>query len=217
MLFFYSLSQMRKQSRLAARQQFLRCKTHTHTRRLSDTQAAKTGDDGIEAEDEDMPAVVAGQRENASLRSERNKSTRSGERREEARREELRMEQETVDIKWMQEALVLAAEAAEDEEVPVGALVVDSNGVVVGRGRNQVISKNDPGGHAELVALREAAQVLGNYRLEGCTLYVTLEPCAMCAGACVHARLNRLVYASSDVKSGVRVRVCVCVCVRVRV
>jgi hypothetical protein len=89
MLFFYSLSHMRKQSRLAARQQFLRRKTHTHTRRLSDTQAAaKTDDDGIEAEDEDMPAVVAGQRENASLRSERNKSTWSGERREEARREE---------------------------------------------------------------------------------------------------------------------------------
>jgi tRNA(adenine34) deaminase len=97
----------------------------------------------------------------------------------------------------MQEALT--AEAA--GEVPVGAIVV-RDGVVIGVGRNRVIADNDPTAHAEIVAMREAGQVLGNYRLEGCTLYVTLEPCAMCAGAVLHARVARLVYAASDPKAG---------------
>ena len=92
-----------------------------------------------------------------------------------------------------------ASEAA--GEVPVGAVVV-VNGVVVGRGQNRVLRDMDPTAHAEIVALREAASSVGNYRLMECELYVTLEPCAMCAGAMVHARLKRLVYGAADPKAG---------------
>ncbi len=92
-----------------------------------------------------------------------------------------------------------AAEAA--GEVPVGAIVVHQ-GEIVGRGQNRVLRDCDPTAHAEIVALREAGRVLGNYRLSGCELYVTLEPCAMCAGAILHARIARLVYAAADPKAG---------------
>src|SRR5256885_8452632 len=95
-----------------------------------------------------------------------------------------------VDAARMRESLRLAARAAERGEVPVGALVV-KNGKVVGRGYNAPISSKDPSAHAEIQALREASTALGNYRLEGCSLYVTLEPCAMCAGAIMHARIAR--------------------------
>jgi len=105
------------------------------------------------------------------------------------------------DESWMDEALTLAREAARRGEVPVGALVV-RGGAIVGRGGNAPIAHNDPTAHAEIAALREAAAALGNYRLPGCTLYVTLEPCAMCAGAIMHARLARLVYGASDPKTG---------------
>src|SRR5277367_4861781 len=103
------------------------------------------------------------------------------------------------------EALTLALDearaAAEAGEVPVGAIVVE-NGVVVGRGQNRVLRDLDPTAHAEIVALREAGRTLGNYRLPGCELFVTLEPCAMCAGAMIHARIKRLIYATADPKAG---------------
>lgn len=91
--------------------------------------------------------------------------------------------------------------AAEEGEVPIGAVVrfVDW---IVGRGQNRVMRDKDPTAHAEIVALREAARSMGNYRLNGCTLYVTLEPCAMCAGAMIHARIDRLVFAAADPKAG---------------
>jgi len=98
-------------------------------------------------------------------------------------------------------AIALAAEAAALGEVPVGALVV-KDGVVIGKGRNAPISLSDPTAHAEIQAMREAAQTLGNYRLVDCTLYVTLEPCAMCSGAIQHARIARLVYGANDPKTG---------------
>jgi tRNA(adenine34) deaminase len=98
-------------------------------------------------------------------------------------------------------ALGEARAAAAAGEVPVGAIVV-ANGVVVGRGQNRVLRDLDPTAHAEIVALREAALALGNYRLSGCEIFVTLEPCAMCAGAMIHARLSRLVYAAADPKAG---------------
>ncbi len=101
----------------------------------------------------------------------------------------------------MREALGLAAQAAAAGEVPVGAVVVQQ-GRIVGRGFNRPISSHDPTAHAEIVALREAAAALGNYRLPGCELYVTLEPCAMCVGAMVHARLSRIVYGTRDPKTG---------------
>ena len=101
----------------------------------------------------------------------------------------------------MAQALALAGEAARAGEVPVGAVVV-KEGRVIGRGYNRPISSADPTAHAEIVALREAAQALGNYRLPGCSLYVTLEPCAMCVGAMVHARLARIVYGARDPKTG---------------
>lgn len=104
---------------------------------------------------------------------------------------------------FMQEALSLAREAATCGEVPVGAVVVDPLGKVIGRGFNQPISRRDPSAHAEILALRNAAQHLDNYRLPGCTLFVTLEPCAMCAGAMLHARLARVVFGAADPKSGV--------------
>jgi tRNA(adenine34) deaminase len=98
-------------------------------------------------------------------------------------------------------ALDLAREAGAAGEVPVGALVVLS-GEVVGRGSNQPIGRHDPTAHAEIMALREAATRLGNYRLPGSTLYVTLEPCAMCAGAIMHARIDRVVFGARDPKTG---------------
>jgi tRNA(adenine34) deaminase len=105
------------------------------------------------------------------------------------------------DIQAMQAALDQARLAAEAGEVPIGAVVV-SEGKIVASGHNRVLRDNDPTGHAEIVALREAAEAIGNYRLNGCTLYATLEPCAMCAGAMIHARLDRLVFAAADPKAG---------------
>jgi tRNA(adenine34) deaminase len=98
-------------------------------------------------------------------------------------------------------ALDQARAAAAAGEVPVGAIVVE-NGIVVGRGQNRVLRDLDPTAHAEIVALREAARAVGNYRLAGCELFVTLEPCAMCAGAMIHSRLARLIYAAADPKAG---------------
>lgn len=98
-------------------------------------------------------------------------------------------------------AVVEAKKAAESGEVPIGAVVVHE-GQIIARGQNRVIRDNDPTAHAEIVALRSAASTNGNYRLNGCTLYVTLEPCAMCAGAVIHARLDRLVFAAFDPKAG---------------
>jgi tRNA(adenine34) deaminase len=105
------------------------------------------------------------------------------------------------DVEALTLALDEARAAAVAGEVPVGAIVVE-NGVVVGRGQNRVLRDVDPTAHAEIVALREAARVLGNYRLPGCELFVTLEPCAMCAGAMIHARISRLIYATDDPKAG---------------
>ena len=105
------------------------------------------------------------------------------------------------DESFMTEALALARQAAGAGEVPVGAVVV-KDGVVIGRGYNRPISAQDPTAHAEVIALRGAAGRLGNYRLTGCDLYVTLEPCAMCAGAIMHARIARVVYGAADPKSG---------------
>jgi tRNA(adenine34) deaminase len=105
------------------------------------------------------------------------------------------------DSEYMQMALELAAQAAEAGEVPVGALVV-KDGEIIGRGYNAPISCHDPSAHAEIRAMRDAAQRIGNYRLVSCTLYVTLEPCAMCAGAIQHARIARLVFGANDPKTG---------------
>jgi tRNA(adenine34) deaminase len=105
------------------------------------------------------------------------------------------------DARWMRLALAEAFAAAAAGEVPVGAVVV-RDGVVIGRGRNGPIGGHDPTAHAEMLALRDAARHLGNYRLEGCTLYVTLEPCAMCSGAMLHARLARVVYGTADPRTG---------------
>ena len=105
------------------------------------------------------------------------------------------------DASFMRMALVLASEAARQGEVPVGAVVV-KEGKVVGRGWNQPIGANDPTAHAEVVALRDAALRLANYRLTGCELYVTLEPCAMCVGAMLHARVTRVVFGAADPKTG---------------
>ncbi|MFC5499903.1 tRNA adenosine(34) deaminase TadA [Caenimonas terrae] len=105
------------------------------------------------------------------------------------------------DLEFMQQALLLAREAAAAGEVPVGAVVV-RNGQVVGRGRNAPVGRHDPTAHAEIAALRDAAATLGNYRLDGCELFVTLEPCAMCSGAMLHARLQRVVYGAPDPKTG---------------
>lgn len=106
----------------------------------------------------------------------------------------------------MEAALAEARLAAEAGEVPIGAVLV-REGEIVARGQNSVIRTNDPTAHAEIVAVRAAAQAIGNYRLNGCTLYVTLEPCAMCAGAMIHARIDRLVYAAADPKAGAAVSV----------
>lgn len=106
------------------------------------------------------------------------------------------------DEDYMRAAIELAREAGANDEVPVGAVVV-LNGEIVGRGFNQPIGRHDPTAHAEIMALRDAGARLGNYRLPGCELYVTLEPCAMCAGAIMHSRIARVVYGAADLKTGV--------------
>ncbi len=105
------------------------------------------------------------------------------------------------DLEAMREALSEARKANAAGEVPIGAVIV-CRGEMIARGQNSVIRTSDPTAHAEIVALRQAARTFGNYRLNGTTLYVTLEPCAMCAGAMIHARLDRLVYAAADPKAG---------------
>jgi tRNA(adenine34) deaminase len=105
------------------------------------------------------------------------------------------------DQAFMREALLLAAQAEAAGEVPVGAVVV-RDGTVIGRGYNRPVGSADPSAHAEILALREAAAHAGNYRLTGCELHVTLEPCAMCAGAIIHARIARLVFGAADPKTG---------------
>lgn len=107
----------------------------------------------------------------------------------------------TQDEQWMQRALVLAAKAEDLGEVPVGALVVLDD-TIIGEGYNQPISECDPTAHAEIIALRQASKTLGNYRLNNATLYVTLEPCSMCAGAMVHSRIKRLVFGATEPKAG---------------
>jgi tRNA(adenine34) deaminase len=102
---------------------------------------------------------------------------------------------------WMEEALRAAQLALQAGEVPVGAVVV-CDGNIVGRGGNRAITDSDPTAHAEIVALRDAGRNLGNYRLSGCELFATIEPCSMCAGALVHARISRLVYGADDPKAG---------------
>jgi tRNA(adenine34) deaminase len=109
--------------------------------------------------------------------------------------------QEAEDVRYMREALALARQGWEAGEVPVGAVVV-LDGEIVGRGFNQPITSHDPTAHAEVVALRDAAARLGNYRLVGCTLYVTMEPCVMCSGAILHARVARVVYGAKEYKTG---------------
>ena len=105
------------------------------------------------------------------------------------------------DKSWIREALALARKAEAEGEVPVGAVVVKGD-EIIGRGWNHPISARDPTAHAEIIAMREAAQALDNYRLTDTTLYVTLEPCAMCAGAMVHARIKRLVFGAADPRAG---------------
>lgn len=105
------------------------------------------------------------------------------------------------DEQYMAEALRLAREGGAMDEVPVGAVVV-KDGEIVGRGFNAPISRQDPTAHAEIQALRDAARHLGNYRLPGCELYVTLEPCVMCSGAIIHARIARVVFGARDPKTG---------------
>jgi tRNA(adenine34) deaminase len=102
----------------------------------------------------------------------------------------------------MQQAIAEARAAEAAGEVPVGAVIVSPAGEIIARGSNRVLSDSDPTAHAEIVALRSAGAALGNYRLLGCTLYCTLEPCSMCAGAILHARVARLVYAAADPKAG---------------
>ena len=105
------------------------------------------------------------------------------------------------DEDYMREALALAQQAAQAGEVPVGAVVV-RDGVIIGRGYNQPITRHDPSAHAEMMALRDAAQHIGNYRLVGCEMFVTLEPCVMCVGATFHARIARVVYGAHEPKTG---------------
>ena len=105
------------------------------------------------------------------------------------------------DVRFMTEALALARSGAAHDEVPVGAVVV-ADGQIIGRGFNQPIGTHDPTAHAEVMALRDAAASVGNYRLPGATLYVTVEPCAMCAGAIQHARIGRVVFGAQEPKTG---------------
>ncbi|HEY5777082.1 MAG TPA: tRNA adenosine(34) deaminase TadA [Xanthomonadales bacterium] len=108
---------------------------------------------------------------------------------------------DTQDQTWMAEALSLARRAGDEQEVPIGAVVVRA-GEIIGRGWNRNIGLNDPSAHAEIMAMRDAGRTLGNHRLTECSLYVTLEPCPMCAGAMIHARLERVVYGADDPKTG---------------
>jgi tRNA(adenine34) deaminase len=105
------------------------------------------------------------------------------------------------DEQWMEHAMALAARAEQEGEVPVGAIVVHQ-GKIVGEGWNQTIGSSDPTAHAEILAMRQAGKQLGNYRMPGAELYVTLEPCPMCAGAIIHARLARLIFGAPDPKTG---------------
>ena len=109
--------------------------------------------------------------------------------------------QHLLDEKFMRHALLLADKAEAINEIPVGAVVV-ANGEIIGEGYNQSITLNDPSAHAEMLAIRQAGKHLNNYRLIDCTLYVTLEPCPMCAGLLVHSRISRIVYGANDLKTG---------------
>ncbi|WP_415890351.1 tRNA adenosine(34) deaminase TadA [Neptuniibacter sp. SY11_33] len=111
------------------------------------------------------------------------------------------MDQREIDERWMKEALLLADRAEEINEVPVGAIVV-LDGEIIGRGWNQPISGHDPTAHAEILALRDAAENVGNYRLVGADLYVTIEPCTMCTGAIVHSRIRRVIFGAVEAKAG---------------
>lgn len=121
------------------------------------------------------------------------------------------MEQAVISLaeheQWMRRALALADRAENEGEVPIGAVVV-RNGELLGEGWNSVISDRDPTAHAEIVAMRDAARRVGNYRLPGATVYVTLEPCTMCAGAMIHARIERLVFAAKEPRAGVVCSTC---------
>jgi tRNA(adenine34) deaminase len=109
----------------------------------------------------------------------------------------------TTDIHWMRHALALAERArVEHDEIPVGAVLLGPDGAVIGEGYNRNIIDHDPSAHAEIMAMRAGGQALGNHRLLGCTLYVTLEPCAMCTMALIHARIGRLVFGAADTKTG---------------
>lgn len=109
---------------------------------------------------------------------------------------------DAADLHWMREALAEAQGAANHADVPIGAVIVDAAGLVLGRGHNRREIDGDPTAHAEIIALRSAARARGHWRLDTCTAFVTLEPCAMCAGAFVNARIGRLVYAAADPKAG---------------
>jgi tRNA(adenine34) deaminase len=109
---------------------------------------------------------------------------------------------ESPDHYWMRHAMALAEQAGREGEVPVGAVLIDGGGKIVGEGWNRPIGAHDPTAHAEIQALRAAGQAVGNYRLVDTTLYVTLEPCTMCAGAIIHARVGRLVFGAYDPKTG---------------
>lgn len=121
-----------------------------------------------------------------------------------SREEEVRLARidRSCDEYFMREALLEAEKARQAGEVPVGAVVADKDGRIIGRGHNRVISEHDPSGHAEILALKNASQNLKNYRLDNCTIYVTLEPCPMCSGAIIGARLSRLVFGANDQKAG---------------
>ena len=108
---------------------------------------------------------------------------------------------EDVDVTFMRQAIELARKGGEANEVPVGA-VVTFKGEIIGKGFNQCIQNHDPTAHAEIIAIRAAAKHVGNYRLNECNLYVTLEPCLMCFGALVHARISKLIYGADDIKTG---------------
>lgn len=121
-----------------------------------------------------------------------------------SREEEVRLSRidRSRDEYFMREALAEAEKAHQAGEVPVGAVVVDKEGRIIGRGHNFVVAGHDPSGHAEIIALRNASQNIKNYRLDNCAIYVTLEPCSMCSGAIIGARLTRLVYGAKDQKAG---------------
>ena len=112
------------------------------------------------------------------------------------------MPKPTGDEYWMRQALLLARRAAQCNEVPVGAVLIDHTGECIAQGHNQPVQASDPTAHAEIVVIREAARQLQNYRLPQTTLYVTIEPCAMCVGALVHARVSRIVFGAPEPKTG---------------